>query len=212
LNNIKNIKLGIIYYSDELKLHNKLDYIEYINVNSIDNIKFQNKPTLIIGWNLVKNQINTNNVLNREINELYSWTFSFNEKKTEYINDLNDFLYIKILKIFDIYNYKILSPVFYENLRTKNDYINYLNNIDITNIFLDKNLNINILSLNNIYRIDLNELKYFNIDPKYILFFLKRKFNNIIYDKNNEMITQYTNFFKTIDTPIVSKYMVLFTK
>lgn len=207
---MNNIKIGVIYYIDDLNLHEKLDYIEYIKTNSLANINLKNKPTLIIGWKLVKTKFDNINILNKKINGLCSWTFSFSEKKGDYVHDLNKFLKNNIIGYFNRYSYKVLSPIFFNDLTDENNYIKYLSNFNIDNIFLSNNMQLNILSDNNIYRIDLNELKFYKINVKKILFYLKNRYN-IIYDNNLEIENYYFKYFKNIDENIISKYLIVLT-
>lgn len=207
-----NKKIGVIYYKDELKLHNKIDYIEYNQVDSIENIKIKNKPTLIIGWDLLKTKYDNINILNKNINNLLFWTFSFKEKKTDYIHDLNKFIKINIVNIFKFYEYKILSPVFFSNLKNYKDYISLFNGINIDNIFIYKNGNISILSQRTIYRIDLKELKFFNIDIKEFINYLNKNYTNILFDRYGEIEKSNIEYFKYIDNNVISKYLILLTK
>lgn len=207
-----NIKLGIIYYFDDIILHNKLDYIEYIQINSIDNLKFINKPTLVIGWYLIKNKLNNINILNKQINHLHSWTFSFNEKKNDYINDLDHFVKKEILKVFDFYKYEVLSPIFNTDLESIDDYIKYFTECDINNIYISKLMQLTILCNDIIYRINLNELKYYKINPKPLLLFLNDKYNNTIFDKTSRFELTYIKYFKDLDENIIKKYIPIFNK
>jgi hypothetical protein len=207
-----NIKIGIIYYIDDLILHNKVDYIEYIKVKSSNEIKLTNKPTLIIGWDLVKDKFKNINILNKKINKLYTWTFSFNEKKQDYIKELNKFITVDVLNIFNKYKYVVISPIFNTELHTINDYIKYFEDCKLNNIYVSKLLQLSILCDDTIYRINLRELKYFNIEYKLLLFYLKEKYENIIYDKDSTIENTYVNYFAGIDENIIKKYITLFNK
>jgi hypothetical protein len=207
-----NIKLGIIYYVDELTLHNKLDYIEYIKISNHDDIILTNKPTLIIGWNIVKEKFNNINILNKNINNLYYWTFSIKEKNKDYIFDINKFVTSDILNIFKFYEYRILSPVFNTELTTIDKYISFFEDCELNSIFVSKDLQLSVLCNNEIYRINLKELKYFNIESKELLKFLREKYKNFIYDRTGNVQKGYIEYFKGIDENIVTKYIPLFNK
>lgn len=207
-----NIKLGIIYYFDDIILHNRLDYIDYIKVSSAEDILLINKPTLIIGWDLVKTKYNNITILNKKITNLYSWTFSFNEKKGDYINDILKFTTKDILKIFDFYEYKILSPVFDIELNDISDYIKYFEDCELNNIYVSKLKQLSILCNDTIYRINLRELKYYKIDYIALINYLKDKYKNFTYDGSGKIEGLYINYFKNLDENIIKRYIPLFNK
>lgn len=207
-----NIKLGIIYYIDELPLHNKLDYIDYIKINNVEEINLTNKPTLIVGWNLAKEKFPKINILNKTINTLYYWTFSFSEKNNLYVNDINKFCNTDILNIFKFYNYNVLSPIFNNELTNIDNYIDFFKDCKLNNIFLSKNIQLTVLCNNEIFRINLKELNYFKIEVKPLLNYLKENYNTFIYDKNGKIEEEYKKYFKNLDDTIVSKYIPLFNK
>jgi hypothetical protein len=207
-----NIKLGTIYYVDDLKLHNKLSYIEYIKISSVSEIKLSNKPILIIGWELAKEKYKTTNILNKNINNLYFWTFNFSEKKTDYIFDLNKFIKYDILNVFNSYKFINLSPIFNKDLNSIDNYITFFNDCELNSIYISKNLQLTILCNDELFRINLKELNYYNIDIKILLNYLKFKYKNFIYDKNGNIELEYTEYFKILDNNIIKKYIPLFNK
>lgn len=207
-----NIKLGIIYYVDDLILHNKLDYIEYIKISNADDIKLTNRPTLIIGWSIAKQRFKNINILNKNINSLYFWTFSFNEKRNDYISDLSKYTKIDILNIFNFYNYIVLSPVFNIELKNINEYIKYFEGCELNSIYVSKNIQLTILCNSDIYRINLKELNFYNIDVKPLLEYLRDRYKNFIYDRTGNIEKTYLEYFKFIDENIVTKYIPLFIK
>jgi hypothetical protein len=207
-----NIKLGIVYYSDDLQLHNKLDYIDYVKISDFNEIKLTNKPTLIIGWKLAKEKFPKLNILNKSINSLYSWTFSFKEKNNDYIFDLNKFVTVDILNIFKYYNYNVLSPIFNIELRSIDKYIKFFENCELNSIFISKNLQLTVLCDNDIFRINLKELNYYNIDVKPLLEYLKNKYKNFVYDKDCKIEKEYIEYFKNLNENIITKYIPLFNK
>lgn len=209
---MNDIILGIIYYENDLVLHNKVKYINYIKINNILEIKETKKPCLIIGWNLVKAKYKNINILNKTIKNNLYWSFSFKEKKTDYIKYLNEFITIKVCNIFNNYNYNILSPIINNNLKINNDFINYFIDKKIHSIYLSKNKELSILSDKNIFKINLNELKFYNINSFLFLDFLSKKCNKIIHDKNGFLENKLINYFSEIDPVTTKKYIILFNK
>lgn len=64
------MKLAKIYYKEELIQHKKLKYVEYIKVDDLSEINFNDKKYLIyiIGWDLIKN-FSKINILNKNISK-----------------------------------------------------------------------------------------------------------------------------------------------
>lgn len=207
-----NIKLGVIYYKDDLILHEKVNYIEYIKIDDFNDIKLTKRPTLIIGWNIVKNRFTSVNILNKKITDNIFWCFSFNEKKNDYIDNINKFISTDILDVFNSFNHKILSPVFNKDLKTEHDYIQYFKDCDLNNIYISSKKELSILCNNIIYRINLRELKFFKIKTVKILEYLSNNYNNFYYDRNGNIEKMYIEYFKGIDIIYVKKYIPLYNK
>jgi hypothetical protein len=210
--NKMNIKLGIIYHIDDLILHNKVNYIEYIKVETFDDIVVTKKPTLFIGWSLFKKKYSNVNILNKIYSDNIFWTFSFDEKKSDYVYDLDKFTKNDIFNIFKPYKYIILSPIFNNKLKNITDYIEYFDNCDINNVYVSKSMELSILCNNVIYKVNLREINFYHFEYKTLLKFLKNKYNNFYYDKNGELEEKYLKYFHGLDLNIVKKYFVLFNK
>jgi hypothetical protein len=211
MNNI-NIKLGIIYYKDELILHERVNYIEYIKINEYSDVKSTKRPVLVVGWNIVKNTYTSVNILNKKIKDNLFWCFSFNEKKSDYINNINKFINEDILNVFNSFKYKILSPVFDDNIRTEQDIINYFTDCDINNIYVSSKKELSVLCNDTIYKVNLRELDFYNIKPFFILDFLSKTYNNFYYDRNRNIEKKYLEYFKGIDEVFIKKYIPLYNK
>jgi hypothetical protein len=211
MNNI-NIKLGIIYYKDELILHERVNYIEYIKINEYSDVKSTKRPVLVVGWNIVKNTYTSVNILNKKIKDNLFWCFSFNEKKSDYINNINKFINEDILNVFNSFKYKILSPVFDDNIRTEQDIINYFTDCDINNIYVSSKKELSVLCNDTIYKVNLRELDFYNIKPFFILDFLSKSYNNFYYDRNRNIEKKYLEYFKGIDEVFIKKYIPLYNK
>jgi hypothetical protein len=211
MNNI-NIKLGIIYYKDELILHERVNYIEYIKISEYSDVKPTKRPVLVVGWNIVKNTYTSVNILNKKIKDNLFWCFSFNEKKSDYINNINKFINEDILNVFNSFKYKILSPVFDDNIRTEQDIINYFTDCDINNIYVSSKKELSVLCNDTIYKVNLRELDFYNIKPFFILDFLSKTYNNFYYDRNRNIEKKYLEYFKGIDEVFIKKYIPLYNK
>ena len=71
---------------------NKIDVSEYINVTKDITEVDLRLPTLIIGWDNVKNIYPNANILDKKISENIFWTYSNREKRQEYEPDLAKFV------------------------------------------------------------------------------------------------------------------------
>jgi len=211
MNNI-NIKLGVIYYKDDLILHNKVNYIDYIKIEDFSDIKDIKRPVLIVGWNLVKNRYTSVNILNKKIRDNLFWCFSFNEKKSDYIDHINKFTSENVLNIFNTFKYEILSPIFNTDLKSADDFIKYFDSCDLNNIYVSQRKEVSVLCDNTIYKVNLRELDFFNIKPFFILDFLSKKYNNFIYDRNGNIEKIYIDYFNGIDDVFIKKYIPLYNK
>lgn len=207
-----NIKLGIIYYKDELILHDKVNYIEYIQINDYNEIKYTKRPVLIVGWNIVKNKYTSVNILNKKINDNLYWCFSFNEKKNDYIDNINKFIYSDVLNVFNSFEYIIISPVFNNKIKNENDIIEYFKDCKLNNIYVSANKELAILCNNTIYKINLKELKFFKYNINIIVDFLKENYKNFYYDRKGRIEKMYLDYFNGIDNNIIKKYIPLYNK
>jgi hypothetical protein len=210
--NTINIKLGIIYYIDDLILHERVNYIEYIKIKDYSEIKETKRPTLIIGWNIVKNKYTSINILNKKINNNLFWCFSFNEKKSDYIDNINKFTKTDILEVFSSFEYIILSPILNNDLKTEQNYIDYFTECDLNNIYVSPKKELSVLCNNTIYKLNLSELDFYKIKPFFILEFLSTKYTNFYYDRNGNIEKMYLEYFKGIDEVFIKKYIPLYNK
>ena len=207
-----NIKLGVIYYKDDLILHEKVKYIDYIKIEDYTDIKFTKRPTLIIGWNIVKSKFMSVNILNKKISDNIFWCFSFNEKKSDYIENINKFVSEDILNVFNKFSYKVLSPIFNEELKTEQDYINYFDDCDLNNIYISPKQELSILCDDIIYKLNLRELNFYKIKPVFILDYLSKRYSNFHYDRTGNIEKLYIEYFNGIDIVFIKKYIPLFNK
>jgi hypothetical protein len=207
-----NIKLGVIYYKDDLILHEKVKYIDYIKIEDYTDIKFTKRPTLIIGWNIVKSKFMSVNILNKKISDNIFWCFSFNEKKSDYIENINKFVTEDVLNVFSTFKYKILSPIFNEDLKSEQDYINYFDDCDLNNIYVSPKQELSVLCDDIIYKLNLRELNFYKIKPFFILDYLSNKYINFYYDRTGNIEKNYLEYFKGIDDVFIKKYIPLYNK
>lgn len=195
-------KIGNIIHNEELVNHKKVDYINYHNkLNDID----YNLPTLIVGWNNVKeNNINTS-ILNKTIKDGYLyWEYEFNENKQEHVDGVYLFSKLVPYRYFNNnYNYEFIDPIF-----------NKIKNIDDLNskmpcfyekIYYNSNM-LYCLFENKIYGIDLNIMDFFNMKKKEILLFFSKKTTTFVNDETSKIFMKYFKFFNGFE--YTKKYLI----
>ena len=96
-------------YIGNIVTKNKVDVSEFFLVtDDITNIDNTN-PTLIVGWNLVKEYYPNQDILHSSISENITWTFSKREKRYRYEIDIVDFVQKCTEKLLTNINYKFFN-------------------------------------------------------------------------------------------------------
>ena len=204
------MKIGNIVSESELVNHNKLDYVNYYDSLSYDELN-QSLPTLYVGWVFMK-KINPNNeiiqnanILNKRIisNQLY-WEFSFDENKKSHINGIDFFTKgLPLLYFKPKYSYIDLDPVFF-SLKDINDVMDVLPKyIDKCYQFKDEMLY--LLVDNKITSLNLQIYKFFKFNINELLETIKNKTTTIILD-NGSNYNQYLKSFPNFEN--LKRYMV----
>lgn len=199
---MKYIKIGYIYYSNESNIKDIENYIDYINFSN-DLVIKTDKPTLIIGWDLVKKIYPNVNILNKNISKNVYWTFSSTEKLSDHILDINNFKTNTVINYFFKYKNYSISPIFYKNI----DLNTFFDKITPQSIFLSKDMILSASTEDKIFRFNLKEFNYFNYEIKTILVNLKNKYPTFFYDKNGSIENEIFEYFNKIDRNIIKKYI-----
>lgn len=166
-----NIKLSNIIIGDEYK--NSLNLFKLISTNIIDTLPEKiNLPTLIIGWdNTSKLFEGSVSILNKKIDNNLYWTFSPKERKSIFINDVEEFIFKSITDFINSQTYKCIDPI--------------INNIkiisDIFKITEDKEISSSLITDDFIYFYNEKTDKTYGVDLRY--------FNEI--GMNSEVIKEY---------------------
>jgi hypothetical protein len=212
------MKVGRIIHNDELVNHEMVDYIEYVNKSTpLDFLKNMNQlPTLYVGWkwfkesNKFNKEISNVDILNKEIIEkkLY-WEFSFDEKKSDHINGVEDFVESAPLLYFsNKYDYKHINPIFL-NIRTVEDlkwndiplefdvFYNYKNKMLY---LLDLSINENV-----IYGVDLELFEFLGFNKSELMDYFIGISSRIIDDIDGKKAEEYLSYFNSGDE--LKKYL-----
>lgn len=168
----------------------------FVRMSPEDYLKLDNKelPTLIIGWGLTKDNFNKASILNKKISDNLYWTFSTDEKRGVFENDLKKFIkksyddFIKGLKYFNI------DPIMYKINNTE-ELIEKIKSLSGGFAYLYLNKVVYIYHNFNLFSIDLNQLDFIKFDRNVVLNVVKEIMNFF----NSEMEKEFKNELKYLD-------------
>ena len=210
------MKIANIIYRGELVNHKRVDYVNYIETQMcIDQIKID-VPTLYVGWKYFK-EINKYNktasrvdILNKEVipRKLY-WEFSFDEKKSDHINGVEDFvLSAPQLYFSNKYKYNHINPIFKE-IKNVNDFkkIGISESFDVFYNYKNKFIYLLDISINEnvICGVDLELFKFLDINYDAVIDFLKSNSSKIVEDFDGKKSEEYLSYFGSGD--VLKKYL-----
>jgi len=196
------LKIANIIYNTDLVNHTKQEYINYYqNISNISIVDF-NLPTLIVGWQYLKNINKDQNLYNNISildkllikNKLY-WEFSFEENKSNHIDGVESFIFNIPYYYFDSnIEYILIDPVF-NQIKDFDTLILYIPK-NIEKIYNYRNEMLFMLTLNNkVYGIDLKMFEFFKFDMVKLLEILKNNSYNIINDIDGKKYEYYYQYF-----------------
>lgn len=198
-------------YIANIVTKNKIEVSSFFNVTSSFTDIDINIPTLIVGWNDVKQLFPKQDILNPKINENITWTFSKREKRYQYEKDLTFFI-DKVVRGIDnkikyrFFNYA-LSP---QNRR--DNFIEYVQTGDCSIYYNTRFLYVYNIKDKITIGISLVDLSYIGINIKDFILTLNKYNNNIICEnlkcitsdsysliKDNTKIIAYLNYLRNSD-------------
>lgn len=184
--------IGNIVTNTNIKSHDKFNVVD-----SLDKI-IESLPTLIVGWDIVK-QINPNtDFLDRKLSDNIKWTFTLSEKRNLHEEDLYYFIQ-------ECYN-NLISKVEYT-------YIDFIltNDDDLADIFKNikksekniafKNDNmIYIYTTNNVFGIDLNIIDFVGRNRNKLIDYLKSFINVFLVD--TDILIEYKDYMDVLNNEV----------
>ena len=171
---------------------------EFNVVKSVDDIIYNNLPTLIVGYEMAIGLYGADNinVLKRNVNNKIFWTFRRTTKRDTYESDLEDFMRHAYKKAIEKINYvdldviqfkpKKLYKITKKLLQLKN-LISYKNDNDVIYVYSD----------NLIFGIDLKLLNYVGINTEKIEKKIIEK--SKVFLVGNEILIEYNNHLERLN-------------
>lgn len=171
------LKLGNVVISKEELLTEKGKEVKenkLLNIyNSLEELKNKNLPTLVIGWNYVKKNIEGVSILNKKIEDNLYWTFSSTEKIQDFNENIDEFIDKLGNDIVRGVKFILIDPIV-DNLKTIDDLISIVppevytyQNEDMIYCYSQKN--------DTIYGLDINILEFLEFEISDIINSLKNK-------------------------------------
>jgi hypothetical protein len=145
------------------------------NFDEIDN----DLPTIIIGWEIVKNQIEGISIIHKKINRRLYWTFTTKERKVDYEVDLEKFKELCFNQFGDNIPYVYLDLIHGKrrvNIKIIKKVLSLKNPVTY---FSDKGM-VYIYDENIIFGLDLSIVQYTNLNKEKIINKIKSIGDNVL--------------------------------
>jgi hypothetical protein len=147
-------------------------------VNNFDEID-NDLPTLIIGWEIVKNQIEGISIIHKKISQRLYWTFTTKERKVDYEVDLEKFKELCFNQFGDNVPYVYLDLIHGKrrvNIKIIKKVLSLKNPVTY---FSDKGM-VYIYDENIIFGMDLSIVQYTNLNKEKIINKIKSIGDNVL--------------------------------
>lgn len=189
---------------------NHIDNI-FINIYDFKDINLVNKdiPTLYIGYYDLLDLAIEFDILNKKINDLEYWTYSKDEKLSDYYDIL--YFFIENVPYFHMknINYECFNFLLYDDITSISELLEYIKKMDIIRCYINKR-GVFLLKSDKktIFSVDFKYLGY--IDRESTINFMKsliktfddkiiiKDFDNLILDRYKLTFSKYTDFLERI--------------
>jgi hypothetical protein len=184
--------IGNIVTKSIIKPHDKFNVVD-----SLDKI-IESLPTLIIGWELVK-QINPDaDFCDRRLSDTIKWTFTLTEKRNLYEEDLYYFIEECHNNLISKVTYKYIDFI----LMNDDDLADTFKNIKNSekNIAFKNDNMIYIYSSNYLFGIDLNIISFVGRNSDKLINYLKTFINVFLVDSN--ILIEYKGYMDMLNNQV----------
>jgi hypothetical protein len=198
-------------YIGNIITKSKLEISSFFNVTSDFNNIDINIPTLIVGWGEVKALFPNQNILESQITNNISWTFSKREKRHQFEKDIVNFTTSAIKKVNENVKYSFFNFI----LASQDKRSRFISYVQAGNCSLYYNSRfLYVYNIRDSYTIgiSLTDLEYIGINTEDFIRILTKDNNNIICDnlkcidansynliKDNTKIIPYLNYLRNSD-------------
>ena len=168
-----------------------------------------NLPTLIIGWNNIKEKYKGKlSILHKKINDNLYWTFSPQERKVDFEKDIVEFKKLCFDNIGKDIHYVYIDPL-HTTLKTIKKIIKKIYSFSFTISYVSSNDMLYILGDNIIFGVDLNIMEFIGIKKSKII----NKINDLpesilvgneIFNKCKDLVSKLNNKNRLV--PYIVKY------
>jgi len=183
------MKVANIVTNNAVKINNDFNI-----VNSIDNIII-GLPTLIIGWDIVK-QINPDaDFFNRKLSDELFWTFYLTEQRDLYEQDLYTFKNHSYKNLLSNINYEYLDFILLDN----SEILNKFKEIKLkqNKILFTINNMVYIYADNTIYGINLDVVEFVNRDKNKLFEYLKSFID--VFLQSEQILIEYKDYMENLN-------------
>ena len=166
----------------------KLEISSYFNVTSDFNNIDINIPTLIVGWGEVKALFPDQNILESQITNNISWTFSKREKRHQFEKDIVNFTSSAIKKVNENVKYSFFNFILASQDKRKR-FISYVQAGNCSLYYNSRFLYVYNIKDSHTIGISLTDLEYIGINTEDFIRILTKNNNNIICDNLKSFLT-----------------------
>lgn len=198
-------------YIGNIITKSKLEISSFFNVTSGFNNIDINIPTLIVGWGEVKVLFPDQNILESQITNNISWTFSKREKRHQFEKDIVNFTSSAIKKVNENVKYSFFNFILASQDK-RNRFISYVQAGNCSLYYNSRFLYVYNIKDSHTIGISLTDLEYIGINTEDFICILTKNNNNIICDnlkcvdansynliKDNTKIIPYLNYLRNSD-------------
>lgn len=198
-------------YIGNIITKSKLEISSFFNVTSDFNNIDVNILTLIVGWDEVKAIFPDQNILESQITNNISWTFSKREKRHQFEKDIVNFTSSVIKKVNENVKYSFFNFILASQDK-RNSFISYVQAGNCSLYYNSRFLYVYNIKDSHTIGISLTDLEYIGINTEDFIRILTKNNNNIICDnlkcidansynliKDNTKIIPYLNYLRNSD-------------
>jgi hypothetical protein len=178
--------------------HSNINVEKYFNVvNSLDKI-IDGLPTLIIGWDIVKNIEPNADFINKKLSDNIFWTFKKSERRDIFGDDLYNFTEYSYKLLITNIKYTFIDLIQFSKSEVK-DIFKYIKNSKKVIGYLYNNM-VYLFIEKTVYGLDLNLLKYmdYNLDET----LLKIKTYCSVFLDNKDILIEYKDVIDMLNNEV----------